>query len=124
MTRPRSPKEFLFSYGTLQLESVQLHTFGRKLSGTPDVLPGFEQTMVEIDDPDVVAASGKTLHPIVRFTGRASDGVRGTVFEVTQQELRNADKYEVAAYTRVAVKLGSGIDAWVYVDAGQTAPTT
>jgi len=27
----------LFSYGTLQLEAVQLSTFGRTLVGTPDV---------------------------------------------------------------------------------------
>lgn len=123
MTGPRSHNERLFSYGTLQLESVQLHTFGRRLSGSPDVLPGFEQTMVEIEDLDVVAASGKARHPIVRFTGRTNDAVLGTVFEVTEQELRNADKYEVAAYTRISVTLGSGISAWVYVDARHAPPT-
>jgi len=30
----------LFSYGTLQEERVQLSTFGRRLSGEPDALPG------------------------------------------------------------------------------------
>jgi hypothetical protein len=30
----------VFSYGTLQLEAVQLATFGRKLVGTADVLRG------------------------------------------------------------------------------------
>lgn len=122
MTGPRSHKERLFSYGTLQLESVQLHAFGRKLSGSPDVLPGFEQTVVEIEDPDVVAVSGEARHPIVRFTGRTCDAVQGTVFEVTEQELRNADKYEVASYTRISVTLGSGINAWVYVDVRHAPP--
>jgi hypothetical protein len=32
----RRPTEFLFSYGTLQLEAVQSATFGRLLEGTPD----------------------------------------------------------------------------------------
>jgi hypothetical protein len=34
--------EFLFSYGTLQLEAVQMATFGRQLTGTSDALRGFE----------------------------------------------------------------------------------
>lgn len=33
--------ELLFSYGTLQLESVQLATFGRKLVGAADVKESF-----------------------------------------------------------------------------------
>jgi hypothetical protein len=36
--------QVLFSYGTLQLEAVQLATFGRKLNGAADGLPGFEQS--------------------------------------------------------------------------------
>jgi hypothetical protein len=109
--------ESLFSYGTLQFESVQLATFGRKLSGTADALVGFEQSMVRIEDPSVVQTSGKTHHPIVKFTGNASDEVAGTVFSITVQELLNADKYEVAAYLRVGATLKSGVAAWVYVDA-------
>jgi hypothetical protein len=114
--------ELLFSYGTLQLEPVQRATFGRTLTGTADVLPGFEQSMMKIDDADVVALSGKTHHPVVRYTGRDSDGVAGTVFEITAEELQNADRYEVAAYTRVAVRLRSGARAWVYVDARYAPP--
>lgn len=122
MTATQPPTEFLFSYGTLQLEAVQLATFGRRLAGTSDALPGFEQSMFEIEDKDVVTTSGKTHHPIVRFTGRAADVVSGTVFAVTPDELRNADKYEVAAYRRVAVTLRSGTRAWVYVDARYAPP--
>jgi hypothetical protein len=117
-----SPTEFLFSYGTLQLEAVQLATFGRRLAGTRDELPGFEQSMFEIGDEDVVATSGKTHHPIVRYTGRATDVVPGAVFSITPEELANADKYEVAAYRRVAVTLRSGTHAWVYVDARYAPP--
>jgi len=116
---PENPDatELVFSYGTLQLESVQLSTFGRKLVGAPDELPGFAQSMMKIEDPQVVATSGKTHHPFATFTGRDADAIPGTVFQVTAEELLNADKYEVAAYKRIAVILRSGARAWVYVDA-------
>jgi hypothetical protein len=118
----KQPIELLFSYGTLQLESVQLSTFGRKLTGAADVLPGFSQSLVKIEDADVVAKSGKTHHPIVTFTGAAADGVPGVVFEITRAELLKADEYEVAAYKRVSVTLRSGKKAWVYVDARFAPP--
>ncbi len=114
--------EFLFSYGTLQLASVQLATFGRTLEGKADDLPEFKKSLVAIGDPKVVEVSGKTHHPIVQFTGRAEDAVSGTVFQITGDELRNADKYEVDAYKRIAVTLGSGVRAWVYVDAQHAPP--
>lgn len=107
---------YLFSYGTLQQDEVQLSIFGRKLTSRVDELPGFQQSLVEIDSPEVVATSGKTHHPIVKFTGAEQDRVSGTVFEITDAELASADKYEVAAYKRVAATLVSGIQAWVYVD--------
>ena len=86
----------LFSYGTLQQSNVQLATFGRELPGTPDSLVGYEQSMVPINDPEVVRTSGKTHHPIVRYTGDATAKVPGTVFEITAQELECADRYEVS----------------------------
>jgi gamma-glutamylcyclotransferase (GGCT)/AIG2-like uncharacterized protein YtfP len=106
----------LFSYGTLQLESVQLSTFGRLLSGSHDELVGFEKSFVEIADAGVVATSGQTHHPIVKPSGRASDRVPGMVFEITDAELASADEYEEAQYRRMEVTLGSGTKAWVYVD--------
>jgi hypothetical protein len=107
----------LFSYGTLQQENVQVATFGRPLVDHRDELIGFEQSMMRIEDPYVVAASGKTHHPIVRFVGNPDARVAGTVFEVTESELANADRYEVSAYKRVGADLASGKKAWVYVDA-------
>jgi len=112
----------IFSYGTLQHDSVQLATFGRLLHGQRDELPGFEQSSARIEDPQVVAASGKTHHANVRFNGRDDSRVSGTVFEITDAELAAADQYEqIAAYKRVAVVLASGRQAWVYVDA-RSAP--
>jgi hypothetical protein len=109
--------QLLFSYGTLQLESVQFAVFGRRLAGRADGLPGFEESLVKVEDASVVATSGKTDHPIVRFTGRESDIVYGTAFEVTAEELQNADTYEVSDYKRISATLLSGVHAWVYVDA-------
>jgi ABC-type proline/glycine betaine transport system ATPase subunit len=109
--------ELLFSYGTLQLEAVQIATFGRRLEGTRDVLQGFEPVLLEIEDESVVALSGSTRHTMARFTGRAADVIVGTVFAVTPDEIRNADAYEVSAVKRAKVVLQSGVQAWAYFDA-------
>jgi gamma-glutamylcyclotransferase (GGCT)/AIG2-like uncharacterized protein YtfP len=106
----------LFSYGTLQQEDVQLATFGRRLTGAADALVGYRQSMVKIDDPEVVRTSGKTHHPIVAFTGKGEDRVPGALFEISDAELAHADAYEVGAYVRIEAQLASGLKAWVYVD--------
>lgn len=107
--------EYLFSYGTLQLKSVQIANFGRELNGAADKLPGYVIEQVEITDPRVLAESGQQYHPILKFTGNPADEVAGTVFEVTAQDLEKADAYEVDDYKRVAEKLLSGKRCWVYV---------
>ena len=117
MTIDDTSTELLFSYGTLQLEAVQMATFGRLLVGTRDALSGFELAPLEIENEAVIAISGKTHHTIARFTGRASDVVTGTVFRVTPDDIHNADTYEVDACKRIAVTLQSRVRAWVYVDA-------
>ncbi|KTD82716.1 gamma-glutamylcyclotransferase family protein [Legionella waltersii] len=109
--------EKLFSYGTLRYESVQLANFGRKLNGIKDQLPGFELSMIEITDPEVLATSGESFHPIITPTGNSTDCVEGMVFDISSDELSRADSYEVSDYKRIEVKLASGISAWVYVSA-------
>jgi gamma-glutamylcyclotransferase (GGCT)/AIG2-like uncharacterized protein YtfP len=112
----------LFSYGTLQQPGVQRATFGRLLTGRPDALVGFEQALVLIEDPQVLATSGLTHHPIVRPSTDPASRVPGTVFEVSDAEILSADEYEVAAYRRIAVQLASGAQAWVYVDGRSMSP--
>lgn len=107
----------LFSYGTLQLETVQLSSFGRRLTGYSDAMPGFKKTLVEITDPKVLATSGERFHPIVVPTDDPRETVEGTVFEITADELAAADRYEVSDYKRTEVVLRSGLKAWVYVKA-------
>jgi gamma-glutamylcyclotransferase (GGCT)/AIG2-like uncharacterized protein YtfP len=109
--------EQLFSYGTLQLQSVQVATFGRRLDGQLDSLPGYRLEQLEIKDPAVVATSGKTHHPIVAPSGNTADRVDGAVFALTPAELAHADAYEVDDYRRERVTLASGLQAWAYVDA-------
>jgi hypothetical protein len=106
----------LFSYGTLRDSAVQMANFGRLLSGRADSLPGYTLLPIAIDDPRVVALSGKAMHTIAKRT-EADDEVIGMVFQVTAEELAAADRYEVAEYTRVLVTLKSGLNAWVYVAA-------
>jgi gamma-glutamylcyclotransferase (GGCT)/AIG2-like uncharacterized protein YtfP len=103
---------------------VQLATFGRLLRGQSDELPGFEPSLVPIEDPQAVAECGKTHHAKVTFNGRNESRVCGTVFEITDAELAAADRYEqFAGYKRIAAVLASGRQAWVYVEA-RTAPGT
>jgi len=107
--------ENLFSYGTLRYENVQLTTFGRKLTGQIDSLPGYSLKKVQITDPEVIAKSGEDLHYIIHFSGNPEDRIPGIVFKISPAELEQADKYEVADYKRIQVKLLSDASAWVYV---------
>ena len=109
-------KHYLFSYGTLQQPDVQLANFGRLLTGSPDTLAGYRVDMVEITDPKVLAQSGAAFHPILRFSGNASDRITGSVFAVTDVEIEQSDRYEVDDYQRISVTLASGLTAYVYVE--------
>ncbi|HET6889772.1 MAG TPA: gamma-glutamylcyclotransferase family protein [Pyrinomonadaceae bacterium] len=108
--------ENLFTYGTLRVEEVQLSTFGRRLEGSPDVLPGYRLVMIRIEDQDFVVKSGTADHRNIQFTGSPSDFVEGIVFKVTKNELEQSDAYEPVGYERVLVRLKSGVDAWVYLN--------
>ena len=109
----------LFSYGTLQESEVQLSTFGRRLTGRATELPGFEPSLVPIEDPQVAVATGRTHHANATFNGDDNSRVPGTVFEVSDAELASADDFEAPfRYARVRVRLASGDEAWVYVYSG------
>ena len=115
LMQPKTQK--LFSYGTLQLERVQLATFGRLLNGEQDALIGYQLGEIEIKDADVIAKSGKTHHPMLIKTDDINDKVDGVIFDITDDELAHADEYEVDDYARVEGKFASGATAWIYADA-------
>lgn len=116
--------ELLFSYGTLQLESVQRASFGRVLPMAPDSLPGFRVETVRITDEQVLATSGLAEHPMLVYTGVPGDVVNGAVLQLTVDEVRAADAYEVDDYHRIAVTLTSGATAWVYVSSEHRGPSS
>lgn len=108
----------LFSYGTLRQANVQLATFGRRLVGRPDALPGFVVSPMTITDPHVIAASGSEIHTIARSSGNRADRIPGLVFFLTPAEIEAADRYEAGPIARIRVRLESGTEAFVYVAAG------
>jgi len=113
-----TPTVLLFSYGTLQNKNIQIANFGRELTGREDALPGYSRRTVAILDPKVVTLTGESHLANVEPSSNPGDAVSGVVFEVTEQELAAADKYEEGAgYRRISVRLRSGIHAWVYVRA-------
>ena len=67
--------ELLFSYGTLQLDSVQKSSFGRLLKGEKTKLFGYRVEQVKITDSEVLKASGQEYHPIVFESNNDSDYV-------------------------------------------------
>lgn len=106
--------ERLFSYGTLQTETVQLSLFGRRLDGKPDALVGYCLVTIQIQDQSFLAHSDSVQRNLLH-TGNASDVVEGSAFMLTEEELERADKYEPAEYRRLKVQLRSGLDAWLYL---------
>ncbi|UZT98868.1 gamma-glutamylcyclotransferase [Chryseobacterium fluminis] len=107
---------YLFSYGTLQKEQVQIETFGRLLQGEKDVLTGYKLKMLEITDPEVLRKSSQKYHPILEFSGNTDDEVEGVLFEVTEQEILQADEYEVDDYQRIEAVFKSGKKGFIYVE--------
>jgi len=105
----------LFSYGTLQKEQVQLETFGRILKGKKDFLSGYRIRMLEITDPEVLRKSGEKYHPMLEFSGNHDDEVEGVLLEVTEEEILQADAYEVDDYKRIEITFKSGNNGFIYV---------
>jgi gamma-glutamylcyclotransferase (GGCT)/AIG2-like uncharacterized protein YtfP len=107
--------ERLFSYGTLRDEKVQRAVFGRPVAGTPDAIVGYRLKPVTITSAEAVAISGTAAHTILE----PGDGppIEGMVFELSAEDIARADAYESAEYKRVLVRLRSGADAWMYVEA-------
>ncbi|WP_082504926.1 gamma-glutamylcyclotransferase family protein [Chryseobacterium sp. Leaf405] len=105
----------LFSYGTLQMEQVQMETFGRILEGEKEFLTGFKLEMLKITDAEVLTKSNQKYHPILVFSGNITDEVEGILFEVTDEEILQADEYEVDDYKRIETVFKSGKSGFIYV---------
>ena len=108
--------ERLFSYGTLQDETVQRTIFGRTLEASRDAILGHRLTTIQNSNPDAVAISGLAVHTALEPDANGTP-IEGSLFHISAEELAQADKYESAEYKRIKVSLRSGTDAWVYVRA-------
>ena len=64
MNKSGAYNQRLFSYGTLQLESMQLEVFGRLLNGKRDILFGYTFGSMVVSDEEVIRSSGTDRHPI------------------------------------------------------------
>jgi hypothetical protein len=83
-------KEYLFSYGTLQQENVQLELFGRVLAGSADVLRGYRASTIEITDETFLSKGDGKYQKTVIIS--VNDIIDGTALEITDEELLLADK--------------------------------
>src|ERR1700693_1171088 len=107
--------EYLFSYGTLQKEEVQIKLFGRILHGSIDVLKSYKIVPIEIKDESFLSKGEEKYQSTLIFTNDKNDWVKGTVLEITKDELLLTDKYEPDNYKRIKVMPESGKQAWIYV---------
>ena len=107
-------REYLFSYGTLQKDKIQLALFGRILQGWTDILRGYKLVSIEIKDKVFLEKGEQNLQQTLVISNDNNDGVKGTVFEITENELLQADQYEPNNYKRSRVILQSGKEAWIY----------
>jgi gamma-glutamylcyclotransferase (GGCT)/AIG2-like uncharacterized protein YtfP len=105
MNAKAKAQELLFTYGSLQWETIQQQLFGKKLRGSPDRLIGFRQKRQKLEG----------LYPIVYATGNPQELLDGIVYEITKKDLQKADVYEGEGYQRIKTRLESGRTAWVYV---------
>jgi hypothetical protein len=108
-------KEFLFSYGTLQKEKVQMETFGRLLHGMKDILEGYQLSSIEIKDESFLSKGENKHQRTLILSKNNMDRIEGIVFEISVEELLLADKYEPDNYKRIKVALQSWKEAWIYV---------
>jgi gamma-glutamylcyclotransferase (GGCT)/AIG2-like uncharacterized protein YtfP len=101
--------EKLFTYGTLQDRDIQENIFGRILRGTSETLVGYELKKIKIEEE-----FGIVQYPIIIETKNPEDTIVGIVYEISANDLRQADLYEGVHYKRVEVHLQSNEKAWVY----------
>ncbi|MCW2118533.1 gamma-glutamylcyclotransferase family protein [Flavobacterium sp. 7A] len=99
----------LFAYGSLQETDVQQTIFGRTLKGDADSLIGYTVTKIEIEEE-----FGMASYPIITSTEKLQDIIVGLLYEITDDELLQADTYEGVHYKRMEVLLESNQIAWTF----------
>lgn len=108
-------QDYLFSYGTLQKETVHVELFKRILQATEETHKGYKVVTIEVRDKVSLAKGKGRYQQTALATANEADENKGTVFEITKEELAVTDSYEPDNYTRIKVKLQSGKEAWLYI---------
>ncbi len=82
-------------------------------------LIGYKVSTIEIKEESFLL-KGEQKYQLTAVISKDNNNIKGTVFEITEEELRLADKYEPVNYKRVKVVLESGKEAWIYIAAETT----
>ena len=93
-------KAYLFSYGTLQEDHIQLMLFGQILKTEVDSLSGY----VTLND----------FFGYPRLVEFERGIVYGKVLEIDETEIPLVDRYESEAYERKEIETDKGKQAYVY----------
>ncbi|MBS1517869.1 MAG: gamma-glutamylcyclotransferase [Bacteroidetes bacterium] len=107
-------KLYLFTYGTLQDETVQQELFGRKLTGAKDILSGYKIFPFEITDKEFLFRCEDKIQMTAVPSEDLSDYIEGSVFEISDEELQMAEKYEPSEYMCFEAVLDSGKTARIF----------
>lgn len=108
-------KQYLFSYGLLQEEKIQMKLFGKRLHGSADELRGYKVITIEITDETFLSTGEDKFQRTLVYSKNDNDIVKGTALEMTEKELLLSDKFEPVVYRRTQVILKSGKQAWIYI---------
>lgn len=92
-----------------------MELFGRTLQGLADLLRGYKTATIEIRDESFLSKGEEKYQQTLIATTDKNDIIKGTVLEITAEELLLADTYEPDNYKRIKVVLDSGKEAWIYI---------
>ena len=92
-----------------------MELFRRLLHGTKDVLEGYKIFSIEIKDEAFLSKGEDKYQKTLILSNNKLDKTEGTVFEISEEELLLADKYEPGNYKRIQVALRSGKQVWIYI---------
>ena len=89
--------------------------FGRVFQSSTDTLKGFKTATIEIMDGSFLSKGEEKFQQTLIASTDNNATVKGTVLELTAEELTLADKYEPDNYKRIEAVPESGKKAWIYI---------
>ncbi len=96
----------VFVYGTLMDEKIRYEELGREIPGIPATLDGYDGSKTILIEDESYPAAEKNIEC----------SIKGSMIELTLEEISKLDVYETDAYKKEEVELTNGIKAWVYLN--------